>query len=143
MGAENRLDLVQLLCSFATEKAVGVSREEFEKFVEQNPNELVDPQIEQKVLQRATSELIIEMNKFPVQKDIDNSDTLQDQFETWFIENEEASLRLLCQSTIREILDKEKVPGDENLTFTDKFLRKVRENSKNRNVANIMKELNE
>jgi len=123
------------------EKASSVAKEELSKYEKEHTNALIEQDLRELVLQRAGSELMLRMCNFKPGTEID-LDTLKERFENWFVTEEEARLRQMCVSAISEELKKRAKPGDENLTFTDKFLRSVKERGKSMNTVNLMQDLN-
>lgn len=133
--------LVPYLTELLSEKAKVIAFEEFQKFEKEHPNELVTAETRDFVLQRTTSELFLTLNSFNVGSLSLDTEEIKERFEEWFATSEEAHIRKVCASTAMEWVKKQSKPGDENLTFTEKFLRKVKENQKNGNVTTILNDL--
>ncbi len=108
-----------------------VTNEEFKKYKSENPDDLLTDEIIKIVRERMHSELMMLMGSFSAGNDIEDLDDLYRRIKEWFVSGEEEHLRTMCQSCIKEQIKKTEVAGeDEHLSFTEKYLRAVKENSK-------------
>lgn len=140
MGQLSNGEIVTNIVMMINEKASSVAREELSNYEKAHTNALIEQDLRELVVQRAGSELMLRMCNFKPGTDVD-SDTLRERFDSWFVTEEEARLRQMCESAITEELRKRTKPGEENLTFTEKFLKSVKERGKSGNTVSLMQDL--
>ncbi len=143
MSALSNGEILAATVELINQRATLVATEEIERFLADHENALIDGEIRGIVNQRATSELMLRMSNFVPGDDIADQEDLTTRFEKWFAENEETRLHQMCNSCIGEELKSHEVVGDENLTFTEKFRKLVKDRSKSGTAVNLMKNLSE
>ena len=108
-----------------------IENEEIKKYKSSNPDDLITDDIIKLVRQRMNSELMLRMSNFNAGENVENLDDLNNRIKEWFSSGEEEHLRTMCQSIIKEEVRKMEKSGEtEDLSFTEKYLRAVKENSK-------------
>ena len=144
MAELNKDEIIKTLTDVAVLKATQFADDEISKFEKSNPNELVDQEVKALVRQRCISELMFRMCNYKKNKEITTVSDLETDFTNWITMGEEVKIRNMCVGTIKGELKKRSRPGDENLTFTDRYLRKVKQQQKKHssNVAAIISALN-
>lgn len=137
-------EVVKTMTDIAVLMANQIADEEIRRFEKENPNELVEQDIKALVKQRCLSELMFRTCNYKKDKEITTVQDLETDFKKWIAMEEEQKLRNMCHGCIRTELNKRYKPGEENLTFTERYLRKVKEQQKNHasNVASLMSDLN-
>lgn len=141
MAKISKDDRMKIISEMVSDIASRVAFEEMQKFEKENPNELIDVEVKDLVKQRAVSELMFRTCNFRcLEDDIEEMD-FRDLFTSWFVEFEEAKLRNMCHSNTKTELSKRRKPGEENLTFTERYLKKVREEGKKRSTSAILSDL--
>lgn len=130
MGQLTKEQVVARSSELAVTTATALSREELNKYEKEHPSELLTPEIRALVEQRCISELILHLNSFVLAAEDSEEEQLSNHFKAWFSENEEARFRLMCVTATRDEIKKHAAPGDENLSYIEKFKRMVAENSK-------------
>lgn len=134
-------DRIRIISELVSQTASQIAFEEMKKFEKENPNELIDTEVKDLVKQRAVSELMFRTCYFRCpDEEIEELD-FRDQFTAWFVSDEEAKLRNMCHSNTASELQKRRKPGEENLTFTERYLKKVREEGKKRSTTAILSDL--
>ena len=109
-------------------KATLIATEEMIRFENENPTELLTDEVRNLITERAISQLTFQTCNFKCPSDITEEMQLKEYFDKWFAEEEEERLRKMCYFTIRKELEARRSPGDENLSFTERYLRQVKEN---------------
>lgn len=109
-------------------KATLIATEETIRYENENPNELLNDEIRNLITERAISQLTFQTCNFKCPSDITDEMQLKEYYDKWFAAEEEEHLRKMCYYTIRKELDARKQPDDENLSFTERYLRQVNEN---------------
>ena len=140
MSTLSNSEILGTVISLMTEKANQVAFEELKKYEKAHENAYIDQEIRDIVQQRAASDLLLKTCSFKPSPEID-LDTLKGEFENWFLLEEEQNLRQSIVSTITLELKKRYKPGEENLTFTERFLKKVKEQGKQMNTVGLMDSL--
>lgn len=109
-------------------KATLIATEEMIRFENENPKELLTDEVRNLITERAISQLTFQTCNFKCPSDLMDEMQLKEYFDKWFAEEEEERLRKMCYFTIRKELEARRRPDDENLSFTERYLRQVKEN---------------
>ena len=109
-------------------KATLIATEEMIRFENENPTELLTDEVRNLITERAISQLTFQTCNFKCPSDLMDEMQLKEYFDKWFAEEEEERLRKMCYFTIRKELEARRRPDDENLSFTERYLRQVKEN---------------
>ena len=109
-------------------KATLIATEEMLRFENENPKELLTDEVRNLITERAISQLTFQTCNFKCPSDLMDEMQLKEYFDKWFAEEEEERLRKMCYFTIRKELEARRRPDDENLSFTERYLRQVKEN---------------
>lgn len=124
-------EILSATVEFINTTANSISDEELRKYQHENPNDLMTDEIIKTVKERMNSELMLRMSNFMAGGNVETLDDLNARIRNWFSSGEEKHLRAMCHSCINERIKKSKVSDeDENLSFTEKYLRAVKQNSK-------------
>ena len=124
-------EILAATVEFINSTAASISDEELRTYQHENPNDILTDEIIKTVKERMNSELMLRMSNFMAGANVETRDDLSSRIKEWFSAGEEEHLRAMCQSCIKELIKKTNVSNeDENLSFTAKYLRAVRENSK-------------
>ena len=119
-----------------------IEKEEFKNYKSSNPDDLITDDIVKLVRQRLNSELMLRMSNFSAGENVENIEDLNSRIKEWFSSGEEEHIRNVCQSIIKEEVRKLEKSGEtENLSFTEKYLRAVKENSKPGGKTTHLKDL--
>lgn len=141
MSGLSNQEILSATVQLINARATAIANEEMELYLKENQNALIDGEIRGIINQRVNSELMLRMSNFKPGTETADQDALTDHFNRWFADGEEEHLRNMCHSCIAEELKKHTLPDEENLSFTEKFQRAVRERAKSGNTANLMKDL--
>ena len=109
-------------------KATLIAQEETIRYEKEHPNELVTDEIRELIIERAISQLTFQTCNFRYPSDINEEMQLKKHFDEWFAAEEEQRLRRMCYLTIQKELASRRKPGDENLSFTERYLLQAEEN---------------
>ena len=109
-------------------KATLIATEEMIRFENENPKELLTDEVRNLITEWAISQLTFQTCNFKCPSDLMDEMQLKEYFDKWFAEEEEERLRKMCYFTIRKELEARRRPDDENLSFTERYLRQVKEN---------------
>lgn len=124
-------EILSATVEFINTTANSISDEELRKHQHENPNDLMTDEIIKTVKERMNSELMLRMSNFMAGENVETLDDLNARIRNWFSSGEEDHLRTMCHSCINERIKKSQVSDeDENLSFTEKYLRAVKQNSK-------------
>ncbi len=124
-------EILSATVEFINTTANSISDEELRKHQHENPNDLMTDEIIKTVKERMNSELMLRMSNFMAGENVETLDDLNARIRNWFSSGEEDHLRAMCHSCINERIKKSQVSDeDENLSFTEKYLRAVKQNSK-------------
>ena len=83
------------------------------------------------ITQRAVSELMLRASNFRA-PEANDKDELKAAFDKWFEENEVETLRRICRNSLTEEFKPKDDESDDKLTFTEKYLKKIREEQQQR-----------
>ncbi len=124
-------EILSATVEFINTTANSISDEELRKHQHENPNDLMTDDIIKTVKERMNSELMLRMSNFMAGENVENLNDLNARIRNWFSSGEEDHLRAMCHSCINERIKKNQVSDeDANLSFTEKYLRAVKQNSK-------------
>ncbi len=135
-------EMIARISQLIVEKAGIVAREEITAFEKANPSVNLPNELQEKVIQRAGSELLFRMNYFKDYEEGISDENLVTNFESWYLLEEDEKLRRVCQGNIKDLLSKMKVNEDDGLSFTERFLKKVRTEGRTQSTVEIMNGLN-
>lgn len=122
-------DILSMTGEIVVFKATLIATEETIRYENEYPDELFDAELRNLVIERAISQLTFQTCNFKCPSDIEDEMQLKEYYDAWFAAEEEPRLRKMCYHTIRKELDARRRPGDEYLSFTDRYIRQVKENS--------------
>lgn len=120
-------DILNMTGEIVVFKAKLIATEETVRYEEEFPDEIFDAELRNLVIERAISQLTFQTCNFKCPSEIEDELQLKEYYDEWFAAEEEHRLRRMCYHTIRKELDSRKRPGDELLSFTDRYLRDTRE----------------
>ena len=124
-------EILSATVEFINTTANSISDEELRKHQHENPNDLMTDEIIKTVKERMNSELMLRMSNFMAGENVESLDDLNARIRNWFSSGEEEHLRAMCHSCIKERVKKTQInEEDANLSFTEKYLRAVKQNSK-------------
>lgn len=142
MGKITTENKMQLISELVTSTAAQVAFEEIREYEKEHENHIVDMDIKDLVKQRATSELMFRTCNFKCSIKEPDEEEFRGEFENWFLLDENDKLRNMCKMLVRDEVAKRIKPGEENLTFTDRYLRKIKEEGKNYSTLSLLNEMN-
>ncbi len=134
-GNEYLAQITQL----ATEKAAFVANSEITHYEKEHPNALVTSEVREIIMQRATSLIMLRLCNFKGSRD-GGADMLKELFENWYL-IEEKELRESTFANIDHEVKKRIQPGDENLSFSERFRKEVAKNAKEGNTISLLNSL--
>lgn len=123
-------DILSMTGEIVVFKATLIATEETVRYENEYPDELFDAELRNLVIERAISQLTFQTCNFKCPPEIEDEMKLKEYYDEWFAAEEETRLRKMCYYTIRKELDFRRRPGDEYLSFTDRYIRQVQENQK-------------
>lgn len=141
MGQFNKEDIVKVICELVSQKAKKVACDEILRYEDDHSDEFIDKEVRTIVIQSGISELMFRTCYFRYNPEDLDEDTLRNNFLEWFEDGEEEKLRKVCYSCVKRELDKRRGPGEENMTFTERYLKKLREERNSRSSASIISEV--
>ena len=123
-------ELLSALVDVIDHNATSTAHKVLTAYQDEHPNEFITDDIRKTLRQRANSELMLRMSNFAPGDDVADFEDLTSRFNTWFNDGEEAHLEQMCESIITAELRKNTTPEEEELSFTERYIKAVRENSK-------------
>lgn len=101
-------------------KAENIAEEEIVKYNKDFPEITLTDEAKEAVRIRSTSQLTLQLSKFRFHKEVD----LDEQFESWFAQNEEEDLRRTCRHCLEDEAKKIRESNEKNLSSLDAYLKK-------------------
>ncbi|MBE6014188.1 MAG: hypothetical protein E7241_02305 [Lachnospiraceae bacterium] len=126
----NNQELLSALVDYIDKNATFAAHEALTNYEKEHPNEFITDDIRKTLRQRANSELMLRMSNFAPGDDVADYEDLTSRFEEWFRNGEEEHLAKMCTSIIEMEVKKNTAPEEEELSFTERYLRAQRANSK-------------
>ena len=123
-------ELLSALVDVIDHNATSTARKALDVYQNEHPNEFITDDIRKTLRQRANSELMLRMSNFAPGDDVADFEDLTERFEKWFHAGEEEHLEQMCESIITAELRKITSPEEEEMSFTERYLKAVKENSK-------------
>ena len=102
------------------DKAQEIAEEEIVKYMKAFPELNLTDEAKVAVRQRAISQLTLQLSKFRFKSD----EELKDQFNKWFVSNEEEDLRKACKHCLDDEARKIRDANGKNLSSLDVYLKK-------------------
>ncbi|MCR4694032.1 MAG: hypothetical protein K5773_01750 [Pseudobutyrivibrio sp.] len=109
------------LISIISLKSEAIAEDEIKKYQHEFPENDITADIKNAVNQRAESQMTMQISKFKFKEDSEIE--LEDQFNLWFTDSEEADLRSACRHCIADEVKKSK-SADQHLSNLDIYLKK-------------------
>ena len=123
-------ELLSALVDVIDHHATTTAHKVLTTYQDEHPNEFITDDIRKTLRQRANSELMLRMSNFAPGQDVADFEDLTGRFNAWFTAGEEEHLEQMCESIITAELHKNRPPEEEELSFTERYLKAVKENSK-------------
>ena len=101
-------------------KALKIAEEEISTYTKINPEINLTDEAKNAVKTRSISQLTLQLSKFRFNQDAD----LNEQFDNWFLNNEEDDLRKTCKHCLDDEVQKIKAASSGNLSSLDSYLKK-------------------
>ncbi len=101
-------------------KAEEIAEQEIIKFNKDFPEITLTNDAKESVRVRSTSQLTLQLSKFRFHKEAD----LDEQFNSWFTQNEEDDLRRTCRHCLEDEAKKIREANGKNLSSLDVYLKK-------------------
>lgn len=102
------------------EKAEFIAKEEFVEYNKKYPELNFSEDSKKVVIQRAISQLTLQLSKFKFNNELD----MKEQFTKWFEANEEDDLRKACKHCLEDEAEKIRNSKDKSLSSLDLYLKK-------------------
>ena len=102
------------------EKAELIAKEEFVEYNKKYPELNFSEDTKKVVIQRAISQLTLQLSKFKFNNELD----MKEQFTKWFEANEEDDLRKACKHCLEDEAEKMRNSKDKSLSSLDLYLKK-------------------
>ncbi|MCR5273406.1 MAG: hypothetical protein K6E13_10575 [Lachnospiraceae bacterium] len=122
LSNEETLKYTIELLSFSVDDVV---MQEVSAYRNGHPDDVITADLIAVITQKAISELMLRTGNFDTSA-VTDKDSLSDEFRRWFKSSEEETLRRICRNSIKNYFESD-AKSDENLTFTERYLRKIRE----------------
>ncbi|SDB09458.1 hypothetical protein SAMN02910298_00420 [Pseudobutyrivibrio sp. YE44] len=103
------------------DKAIEIAEEEIVKYNKDFPDINLTDEAKNAVKERATSQLTLQLSKFHFNRE---SEDLDQQFNEWFVTNEEEDLRGSCRHCLADEAKKIRSSNEKNLSSLDVYLKK-------------------
>lgn len=123
---------VSKACELIAQKVDIVVQDKVEQFSKDNPNELVTTDIREEVHKRLLAELMFRVCSFKVSEDEIDEMEYESRFNDWFDEKEAREMDRMALSYIQTEVNKCHKPEEGNLSFTERYLKRVEEAYKNK-----------
>ncbi len=126
LSNEETLKYTIELLSFNVDDVV---MQEISAYRDSHPDDVITADLVGVITQQAISELMLKAGNFNAPEATDK-DSLEAAFKVWFKEGEEETLRRICRNSLKEHFELENADNNENLTFTERYLKKIRDQRK-------------
>lgn len=140
MGDFSNEGYLAYISELVNNKATNLACEEMSRYEKEHPNYLIIPEVRTIVIQRAIADIMLHLGTFHHDDSMDRNAILS-QFEEWFI-GEEGACRTATYGNIDMEVKKRIVPGEENLSFTERFRKQVAESRKTGSSIGLVNNLN-